>query len=181
MFVASPDRELEAYDAKTGNVLWQFRTSAAAGPVTIYEVDGTEYVATVAGANVWAFALGGTLPPAAGPPRPVPTTEEDFVGVIAETTQIETAALQRDRAFTGTRYFTDEHAFEPYRTRVKVGTQVTWRNNGPLVHTIIAQDGSWTTGPLHDAEVGAKLFDKAGRYTYICKEHPWAYGQIIVE
>ena len=24
-------------------------------------------------------------------------------------------------------------------------------------------------------------FDKPGTYTYICKEHPWAYGQIIVE
>jgi mono/diheme cytochrome c family protein len=23
-------------------------------------------------------------------------------------------------------------------------------------------------------------FDKPGRYTYICKEHPWSYGQLIV-
>ena len=179
MFLASPDRNLEAYDAKTGNLLWQFRTGAAGGPVTIYEVDGEQYVATVSGANVWAFMLGGMLPPAA-PTLSGQSTEEAFVGPIADTAQIETASLQRDRAFTGTRYFTDEHAFEPYRARVKAGTQVTWRNNGPLVHTIVAQDGSWTTGALHDAEVGAKTFDKPGRYTYICKEHPWAYGQIIV-
>jgi plastocyanin len=63
---------------------------------------------------------------------------------------------------------------------VKAGTQVTWRNNSRMVHTIAAQDGWWTTGPLSDGAVGAKVFDKPGMHTYICKEHPWAYGQIIV-
>ena len=69
----------------------------------------------------------------------------------------------------------------PFRARVRAGTQVTWRNNGRMVHTIVAQDGSWTTGPLETGDVGGKTFDKAGTYTYICKEHPWAYGQVIVE
>ena len=58
---------------------------------------------------------------------------------------------------------------------------MTWRNNGRMVHTVMAEDGSWTTGPLNEGEVGAKTFDKAGTYVYICKEHPWAYGQITVE
>jgi alcohol dehydrogenase (cytochrome c) len=177
MFQASSDRNIEAYDARTGNVLWQFRTGAAGGPVAVYDVDGEEFIATVAGANVWAFKLGGTLPQGAPFSR---SPQEAFTGPIKDTAQIETASLQRDRGFTGTRYFTDEHAFEPYRARVKVGTQVTWRNNGALIHTIVAQDGSWSTGPLNDAEVGARTFDKPGSYTYTCKEHPWAYGQIIV-
>jgi plastocyanin len=63
---------------------------------------------------------------------------------------------------------------------VKAGTTVTWRNNSRMVHTIVAEDGSWTTGPLSDGAVGGKAFDRPGMYTYICKEHPWAYGQIAV-
>ena len=46
--------------------------------------------------------------------------------------------------------------------------------------TIVAQDGSWTTGRLDPAEVAGVTFDKPGTYTYICKEHPWAKAQIIV-
>ena len=100
--------------------------------------------------------------------------------MMVDTAQIETASLQRDRGFIGTRYFTDDYAFEPYRARVKAGTQVTWRNNSRMVHTIVAEDGSWTTGRLSDGAVGAKVFEKPGTYVYICKEHPWAYGQVIV-
>jgi plastocyanin len=50
-----------------------------------------------------------------------------------------------------------------------------------MVHTIVATDGSWTTGALLTGDVGGATFDKPGTYTYICKEHPWAYGQVIVE
>jgi quinohemoprotein ethanol dehydrogenase len=174
---SSGDGNLEAYDAKTGNRLWQFQTGAAGGPVTTYEMDGEQYLATVAGANVWAFKLGGTLQPAAAHSRP---PVEAFTGQIRDTSQLETASLATDTGFTGTHYFTDEYAFAPYRARVKAGTQVTWRNNGRMIHTIVAEDGSWTTGPLNTGEVGAATFARPGTYTYICKEHPWAYGQIIV-
>jgi plastocyanin len=118
------------------------------------------------------------MPPAAAPVRPQP---ERFAGAVTDTNQIETAALQRDAGFTGFRYFTDEYGFAPYRARVKAGTEVTWRNNGRMPHTIVAEDGSWTTGTLNPIEVGGVKFDKPGTYAYACKEHPWAYGQIIVE
>jgi plastocyanin len=158
--------------------VWQFQAGAAAGPAVTYTIDGEQYVATVAGSNAWAFKLGGTLPAAAAPAAPA---QEAFTGQPTETNQIETASLARDNGFTGFRYFTDEYAFAPYRARVKTGTPVTWRNNGRMVHTIVAQDGSWTTGSLQTGDVGGVTFDKPGIYTYICKEHPWAYGQVIVE
>jgi alcohol dehydrogenase (cytochrome c) len=178
MFQVAGDGNLEAYDAKTGTRLWQFQTGAPGGPPATYQLDGEQYIVTIAGGAAWGFKLGGTLQPAAAPLRP---PQERFVGQVVDTNQIETASLQRDNGFTGFRYFTDEFAFAPYRARVKAGTQVTWRNNGRMVHTIVAEDGSWTTGPLNDADVGGKTFDTPGTYTYICKEHPWAYGQIIVE
>ncbi len=57
---------------------------------------------------------------------------------------------------------------------------MTWINNGKINHTITAKDGSWTTGPLDPAQNGYVTFDKPGTYTYICKDHPWAYAQLIV-
>ena len=80
----------------------------------------------------------------------------------------------------GNRYYIDEYAFNPHRARVKVGTRVTWINNGKMVHTIVAEDGAWTTGPISPAQQGYVTFDKPGRYTYICKDHPWVYGELIV-
>ena len=100
--------------------------------------------------------------------------------IATDTTQIETASLVRDTGFTGFHYMTDEYAFSPFRARVKKGTQVTWRNNGLMVHTIVAQDGSWTTGTLNPADVGGVAFDKPGSYPYFCKEHPWVVGQVVV-
>jgi len=177
MFQSAPDGNLQAYDAKTGSVLWQFQIGAAGGPPLSYEIDGEQYVAAITPAGVWAFKLGGTVAQA---PAPTRQPQELFTGQITDTTQVETASLVRDTGFTGFHYMTDEYAFSPYRARVKRGTQVTWRNNGLMVHTIVAQDGSWTTGPLNPADVGGVRFDKAGTYTYMCREHPWAVGQIVV-
>jgi mono/diheme cytochrome c family protein len=57
---------------------------------------------------------------------------------------------------------------------------VSWINNGKLVHTITALDGSWSTASLNSAEAGYITFNKPGAYIYICKDHPWVYAQLIV-
>lgn len=96
-------KELHAYDAKTGDVLWSFnaQTSVFAGPIT-YELDGQQYVAaSVGGAagNYYApgysrmlvFALGGKAklppnqvytPPALDPPPS--TASSEVIGHGAE-------------------------------------------------------------------------------------------------
>jgi alcohol dehydrogenase (cytochrome c) len=184
VFQAAGDGNLQGYDAKTGEVLWNFQTGArSGGPPTTYEIDGEQYVAVVADAHVWAFKLGGTIPPLAAPAAPA---ENQFAGPVAfsgpilDTNLIETASLERDMGVTGHHYAADEYAFSPYRARVKAGTEVSWQNNGTMIHTVVAQDGSWTTGPLGPAQVGVVKFDKPGNYIYICKEHPWAMAQLIV-
>ena len=178
MFQAAGDGNFEAYDARTGERLWQFQTGVrGGGPPATYEIDGEQYVAVVAASNVWAFKIGGTLQPQPAPPAP---PDDLFAGPILETSLIETAALARDMGLTGNHFATDEYAFSPRRARVKVGTEVTWQNNGTMTHTVAAQDGSWTTGPLSPLAVAVVKFDKPGSYAYICKDHPWAMGQLIV-
>ena len=66
------------YDINNGEELWKFQTGAGANaPVATYTVNGEQYVAAMAGGNsllmsqrgdrLWAFKLGGTVPPAEAP------------------------------------------------------------------------------------------------------------------
>jgi plastocyanin len=48
-------------------------------------------------------------------------------------------------------------------------------------HDASAQDGSWSTGEIAPGKSATVKFDKPGTYTYICKDHPWSYGQLVVE
>jgi alcohol dehydrogenase (cytochrome c) len=188
MFESEADGYLKAYDAKTGDVLWQFQigmlggglSSGGRGPATSYEVDGDQYIAVPAGSSVWAFKLGGSLPSLLSPKQSL--KDELFTGPIVDTDEIETMSLDRDenQPVGGNRYYIDEYKFSPVRARVRVGTRVTWINNGRLVHTIKALDGSWSTASLNPAEAGYVTFNKPGAYTYICKDHPWVYAQLIV-
>ena len=178
VFQMAGDGNMQAYDAKDGSLLWQFQTgTTGSSPPIAFENGGEEYIATIAGGAVWAFKLGGTLPER---PAPAMAPREDFAGAITDTANIETATMAKDMGLTGPHYMVDEYEFNPYRARVKVGTKVTWRNNGRLVHTIVAEDGSWSTGTLKPLDFATVTFDKPGTYTYICKEYPWVYGQIIV-
>jgi outer membrane protein assembly factor BamB/plastocyanin len=179
MFRGGDDGNFEAYDARSGALLWQFQVGSPATPASTYELDGEQYVAMSAGSSVWAFRLGGTIQPtkvvqqrAAG--------SESAGGLIVDTDHIETASLVRDLGLNGQRYAIDEHRFNPTRARAKAGTLVRWMNNGKTPHTIVAQDGSWTTGAIAPGQEASILFEKPGIYLYKCKEHPWAIGQLTV-
>jgi len=70
VFTGTKDRQFLAYDAKTGEQLWRYRTTGGvnAPPIT-YAVNGRQYVAVAAGGNyqinapradeVLAFSLEG--------------------------------------------------------------------------------------------------------------------------
>jgi quinohemoprotein ethanol dehydrogenase len=182
LFRVAGDGYLEATDDRTGNVVWRFNVGAigGGGPVAMYELDGREYLAVAARRRVWVLAIDGTLPalPDAHPRAPV--APEDFAGAIQDATEIETAAVLTDMGINGRRHTVDEHAFTPYRARMKAGTRVTFINNGTLTHTIVAQDGAWSVGRLTPAQAGSVTLTKPGAYAYRCTDHPFAYGQLLV-
>jgi hypothetical protein len=183
MFHQWADGNFHAYDAKTGDPLWQFQTGVAGGggAAISYEIDGEQYVALSTGPAMWAFKLNGPIPPASPPVMPL-VSDDPFVGPIEDTNLIETMSLGKVTLWRrGSRYFIDEFSFNPYRARVKVGEKVTWVNNGKLPHTIAAMDGSWTTQRMTPSDESSVVINKPGKYTYICKDHPWTYGQLIVE
>lgn len=72
VFVGKNDGHLVALDARTGRQLWSFQTGAGANAAaTVFEVDGRQKVAIVAGgnalagsphgANLWVFSLDGRM------------------------------------------------------------------------------------------------------------------------
>jgi glucose dehydrogenase/plastocyanin len=170
--------ELQAYDAKTGKLVWNFQIGGQGTPPIAFERGGQEYIATMSGASVWLFKIGGTLPQR--PAQKAPQPGEDFSGPVSDKTNIETTTLVTDMGLTGSHAIQDEYEFNPFRIRVKAGTKVSWRNNGVLDHTVVAADGSWSTDTLHPLDIGAHVFDKPGTYVYHAKEYPWQYGEIIV-
>ncbi len=178
MFHGEPDGNVQAYDAKTGELLWEFQTGASVtGTVSTYEIDGEQYVATIATTgSVWAFKLGGKVEPRPAPPPP--PTETGFSGRVVAADHIAMGA-EFDDVF-GEKY-TDEYALHPQRASVSVGAKVTWTNNGKVPHEAIALDGSWATGEVAPGKSATVTFSKPGTYTYICKGHPFSLGQLIVQ
>jgi quinohemoprotein ethanol dehydrogenase len=78
VFVGRNTGQLQAYNAETGEQLWDFQTGAGANnTATVFEQDGKEYIvfyaggnslaATPHGDNLWLFSLDGTLGPAPAP------------------------------------------------------------------------------------------------------------------
>jgi alcohol dehydrogenase (cytochrome c) len=179
VFHGEPDGNLQAYDAKTGDLLWQWQTGAGAdAPAITYEIDGTQFVAIAAGgvsiqttsANsdmIWAFSLKGSpddrLKPFA-PPKP-PENVIGFTGPIATTGAIKI----------------DDYAYAPMRIRVPTGAKVTFTNSGTQPHNATSSDADgWDTGLLANGQSASVTFNRPGTYTFNCTPHPSMIGQIIV-
>ncbi|WP_419959827.1 PQQ-binding-like beta-propeller repeat protein [Psychrobacillus sp. BM2] len=73
VFVGHNDGRLIAYDAKTGDQVWEYMMDAGANaPSVTYEIDGEQYISIYAAGNalagsihgdkIYTFKLGGTLP-----------------------------------------------------------------------------------------------------------------------
>jgi alcohol dehydrogenase (cytochrome c) len=186
LFHWQPDGLFLALDAKTGDTLWQFQTGfttgstfgagPAGGPASTYQIDGQQYVAVMAGRSVWAFRVGGHVPPLKAPDPPA--TTDPFEGTVVEGHQITTSVIETD---LGGRKHVDEYAFNPRRTRVKAGTAVEWHNTSSFRHTPMERGGAWNAGPIDPGQTVSLTINKPGRYTYICKDHPWTIAELTVE
>lgn len=80
-FYGTMDRWFKAVDARSGELLWQFRTGSGiiGHPITYLGPDGRQYVAILAGVGGWAGAVvSGGLDPI------VPFGALGFVGAMAD-------------------------------------------------------------------------------------------------
>lgn len=142
LFIGQPDGNLLALDAQNGRELWRFQTGAAisASPIT-YEIDGEQYVAVYAGGTsipygnsaprgdfLWAFKLGGTLPPAQTPSPPVVRRPVSGNPVEGNTVNYTVLLGRTSGSPTAAPDATSVNGMFPTHMRVPVGTEVTFTN-----------------------------------------------------
>jgi quinohemoprotein ethanol dehydrogenase len=187
LFHGQPDGQFQAYDANTGELLWQWQTGAGAdAPAITYEIDGVQYVAIAVGGvatqtastngdMVWVFSLQGSpnnrLSQFVAPPPPPTEVSFNFTGLLKGGVPVENTSAVK----------LVDYNFSPARIAVTTGTKVTFTNVGTQPHNAAGADGGgWDTGLLSTGETASVTFNKPGTYNYICTPHPYMIGQIVV-
>ena len=200
VFHGEVNGNVQALDAATGELLWQFQTGLGAdsAPMIAYELDGEQYIALApsgggsthgpstgarsTGDAVWAFKLGGSVRPASPPALPpmVQTFEGHGLAQRTNAIVIDFEERRKDTIRPPGLEIDDYETFEPRRVQVAAGEQVTWTNTGQAPHTVTVRQQTWTTGPIAPGATGSIRFDTPGRYVYTCEQHPWQQGEITV-
>jgi plastocyanin len=197
LFIGQPDGNLIAMDANNGRELWRFQTGAAisASPVA-YEIDGEQYVAIYAGGtgipygnsaprgdNLWAFKIGGKLPPAATPTPPVvrrPVAGNPVAGASLNNTVLlgrssATAAEQPHNSGSTNGMF-------PTHMQVPAGTTVTFTNPASSVNAHCATqffEGLFNFRLL-PGQSATYTFTTPGEYFFNDCHNPRSTGKIEV-
>lgn len=73
-----------------------------------------------------------------------------------------------------------DDAFQPEIARLAVGEIVEWQHAGFRLHTVTAVDLSWSSGAFMPGETFRVSFAQPGEYQYVCQDHPWMIGQVVV-
>jgi len=72
----------------------------------------------------------------------------------------------------GTTVSIRDFVFSPSTISVKVGTTVTWTNNGPSAHTTTSDASVWDSGTLGAGGTFQHTFMQTGTFGYHCTIHP---------
>ncbi|MFQ5890331.1 MAG: plastocyanin/azurin family copper-binding protein [Gemmatimonadota bacterium] len=84
-----------------------------------------------------------------------------------------------------------DFSFAPANVNIRVGTEVSWTNNGPSNHTTTSDAGLWDSGSISPPASGGygggaaggsyrRTFDQMGTFAYRCSFHPSMRGTIVV-
>lgn len=144
-------------------------------------------IALAAALLLGACATSATgTPPTAGPASvtPVPTTAPSLAASSAPATAAAspTAAPRPTAApnpVATNKVAIVNFAFNPDAVVVKVGTTVTWTNQG-RTHTVTADDGSFDSGDIAGGATFTVTFKTAGVFAYHCKIHTAMVAQVAV-
>jgi PQQ-dependent dehydrogenase (methanol/ethanol family) len=200
MLQGHPDGLLHAMDARTGESLWSFQTGAGAHttPIT-YEVAGEQYIAILSGGHffpyydsprgdhLWAFKLGGTVPPAPTP-RPPSKRREILTPAVEAAAVRNTVTLGRiwdDKAGTvgGQENLVAENAMAPQLLRVPAGTTVTFTNpaeNRQAHGAVSFWEAEFDSGLLLPGQSYQHTFGQRGEWFYNDPAFPQNTGKVIV-
>jgi plastocyanin len=109
--------------------------------------------------------FGGAPEP--GPRPATPTAPEPGAQPAAGGRDTVTVAVQ-------------DFLFRPGSIEIAVGTTIVWTNDGQVMHTVSAEDGSFDSGPIEPGERRGLTFSRAGTFPFHCTPHPFMRGLIEV-
>lgn len=72
-------------------------------------------------------------------------------------------------------------AFSPKTLNISTNTTVKWINKDKAPHTIVAQNGTFTSKTLNTGGSFSFTFKSKGTYVYSCGIHPSMKGTVIVK
>jgi PQQ-dependent dehydrogenase (methanol/ethanol family) len=199
LFIGQPDGTLLCLDARDGRELWRFQTGAAISSSPImYEVDGEQYLAVYAGGTnipygnsaprgdfLWAFKIGGGVPPAPAPTPPVirrPVQGGPVDGGAVANTVVIGRTYDAATGTVGATESTAVNAMAPTHLRVPAGTTVTFTNHAGNANTRGATqffEGLFDVR-LAPGESHTHTFDAPGEYFFNDPYSPRSTGKIEV-
>ena len=71
--------------------------------------------------------------------------------------------------------------FSPPVVTIKVGTTVIWKNLSKAGHTVVANNGLFSSPVISAGGSYSFTFSKSNTYTYYCSIHPYMKGTITVQ
>jgi plastocyanin len=90
------------------------------------------------------------------------------------------AASAAPSAGTGSAVSIANFSFQPAAITISVGTTITWTNTDSAVHTVTADDGSFTSDRLGSGATFSQTFATAGTFAYHCSIHASMKGTVTV-
>jgi beta-lactam-binding protein with PASTA domain len=121
------------------------------------------------GATTTAPATSSTTAPPATTTTAPPTTTTTAPPTTTTTAPVSTQVTIADFSFT------------PDTLTVNAGDTVTWVNNGPSDHTVVADDGTFQSPNLSTGQTYSNTFSTAGTFSYHCGIHASMTGTIVVQ
>jgi len=115
---------------------------------------------------------------------PGPTIQEKVAIPTAVATPLPTSALSSEEVTPSAQRFEamiSNLSFQPTSITVGRGSTVVWRNQDTVVHTVIAEDGSFSSGTIVAGDTFEQRFDKVKTYAYSCGIYPEMKGTIFVK
>jgi plastocyanin len=89
--------------------------------------------------------------------------------------------LPSGRAAQEADVYIDNFTFAPESLAIRPGTAVTWVNQDDIPHSVYCEALHLHSPPLDTGEKFTHIFDRPGKFAYICAIHPHMHGRIVVQ
>ena len=105
-----------------------------------------------------------------------------IVALLAGLVAISTGLSSSGNSGTDNLVKIDNFSFAPATLTIKAGTEVRWKNQDDIPHTVVSTDQQMFKSKVLDTdEEFTYTFTKPGTYKYFCSIHPKMTATVVVQ